>query len=286
MVAPTTTITPETDDLNREIAKKSNGVCLLSFSGGKDSVCAWLVLRNYFSRIIPMHFASVPGLKSKERMLRYYEDAFETHILRMVGEEVSMALPRMMYQLPDEAPALAELETPDWSKLDAYEFVRKTLNLPKAWCAIGISEGDSIDRRIYCKKTGGKNPQNLTFYPHYNFTRAQVILTIRNSGLKLSDEYLWQNRSLGGVPSYTCNKLYQEHYPEDFERWKAVYPLLLAKSYREMMLDAIWERRKAAGIISDDDEPSPDEAFDDGTDVMAELGMGLENEQPDQTGEE
>ena len=84
--------TPATDALCKQIAKKSKGVCFLGFSRGKDSVCAWLQLRRFFDRIIPFHCATLPGLEFAEKALRYYEDEFERHILRMMDASLSSDL--------------------------------------------------------------------------------------------------------------------------------------------------------------------------------------------------
>lgn len=259
--------TEATDALCKEIAKKSKGVVFLGFSRGKDSLAAWLNLKRYFKKVIPFHCASYPGLKHVKDTLDYYEEAMETKILRLVGEELPLCLANMMYQTCDDLEELEELETPHFSKLDIVESLRYEFNLPKAWCAFGIAMSDSIDRRIYCQKTGGKNPQNKTFYPCFDWPRAEIVDAVRQSGLMLSGEYRWTSRTLGGVPSATCNKIYREHYPEDYERIRSMYPLTEAKTIRERMLDRAYERRRAEGIVAD--ESMEDE--DDGIDAMPEM---------------
>lgn len=271
--------TPETEELCKKIAKKSKGVCLLLFSRGKDSLYSYLQLRKYFKKIIPIHCASVPGMKHVKDTLDYYESILTTidgtpvRILRMVGEEVPMALARGMYQTPDMLDGLEDLEVDDFSKLDILEVVRKELGLPRCWCAVGINACDSIDRRIYCKKYHGMNKNNLTFYPCWDHCKADIILALQECGVQLSGEYRWTSRSMGGVPSATFGKIWREHYPEDYETYLSIYPLAFAKEMRERYLNRKWEERRAAGIV--EDEVSQEEGeFDDGTDVMPELGMG------------
>ena len=62
---------------------------------------------------------------------------------------------------------------------------------PQAFCKIipDISANDSIDRLIYCRKTGGKSEDHRTFYPCWNWPKAELLRAIRESGLKLSSEY-------------------------------------------------------------------------------------------------
>lgn len=243
--------TPETDALCREIAEKSRGTVFLMFSG-KDSLCAWLQLRRYCSRIIPFHCSSIPHMEFVDRTLDYYEMMFQTRILRMMGEDLTMALVRHVYQeYPWECDRIDEEIGPieDYNKLLILSYLRKEYNLPRAWCAVGISMYDSIDRMIYCKKYKGKNDANRTFYPCYNWTRTQVVDAIAESGLKLSSEYRYARRSIGGVPSATYNRILMEHYPRDWERTKLWYPLAEVKNKREEMIDANypkWLEQRAA----------------------------------------
>ena len=271
--------TPASEELCKEIARKSNGTIFLGFSRGKDSLCAWLQCKKYFHTIIPVHCASYPGLKHTEAALKYYEKAMTddpirkpVHILRMVGEELQMALRRGMYQTAEDLEEIEELDGEDYSKLDVLEELRYVFNLPRAWCAFGISMSDSIDRRIYIKKTGGKNEDHKSFYPCLDWPRAEILRAVRESGVKLSGEYRWASRTLGGVPSATCNRIYKAHYPEDWERIQAMYPLCWAKTLREKYLDLAFERRKAMGIVADDSDEDA-EAEESAADLMPEMGI-------------
>lgn len=269
--------TEATVALCKEIARRSGGVVFLGFSRGKDSLCAYLNLRRYFkkSNIIPFHCASYPCLKHVKDTLDYYEQALETRILRLVGEELPMALPRLMYQTADDLEELEELQTPNFSKLDILEYLRYEFNLPKAWCAFGIAASDSIDRRIYCNKVQGKNASNMTFYPCWDWPHGEIIKAVRESGVRLSGEYRWTGRTLGGVPSASCNRVYKAHYPEDWNRIQAMYPLAEAKTLRELYLDRAYQRRKDLGVVADEGDAVA--AGEEGAaDIMPEVMAGEE----------
>ena len=243
--------TPATDALCNEIAERSKGVCFLMCSRGKDSLCAWLQLRKFFKRIIPFHCATVPNYDYAGEYLDYLEGMFQTKVLRLMGEDLQMALVRHIYQdSPWECDAIDEVfEDVDYSKLDILEYLRMKFNLPRAWCAVGISQNDSIDRLIYCRKTGGKNEGNKTFYPCFDWPREQLLNAIDESGLLLAPEYKYTKRSMGGVPSMTYNKVMKEHFPKDWERTLLWYPLADVKTYREEMIDAnyrLWMEQEAA----------------------------------------
>lgn len=266
--------TPDTDELCRTIAKKSKGTVFLGFSRGKDSLCAYLQLLKYFKKdnIIPFHCASFPCLRHVKETLDYYERVLETRILRLAGPELHGCLIRGLYQTADELDELEELDQAEYSMLDRVEYLRYTFNYPRAWCAFGIMANDSIDRQIYCKKIEGRNPQNLTFYPCWDWPRAEVLKAVRDSGVKLSGEYRYAGRTLGGPPSATCNKIYKEHYPEDWNTILAMYPLAEAKTLRELYLDRAYERRKAMGIVQNETEEDI-AAEEAAADAMPDIGV-------------
>ena len=151
--------TETTDALCKEIAKKSKGVCFLGFSHGKDSVLAFLQLKRYFKRIIPFHCASIPNMKFVNAILDYYEYEFQTKILRLMGEDLAISMKRLVYQEPKDADACFDEfgEVEDYNKLDILEYLRKQYNLPRAWCAVVISNNDSIYRVMYFRKKRGRN---------------------------------------------------------------------------------------------------------------------------------
>lgn len=247
--------TEATDSLCREIAKKSHGTIFCLLSRGKDSLCAYLQCLRYFNRIICVHCATVPGYRFADEYLDYLEAMLNTRILRMMGEDLKMALVRHIYQdTPWECDVIDKvIPDVDFSKLDVLEYLRMKFNLPRAWCAVGISKNDSIDRLIYCRKTGGKNPRNRTFYPCWDWPREELLHAITDAELVLAPEYKYVNRSMGGVPSATYNKVMMEHFPQDWETTKLWYPLAEVKNIREEMIDAnypLWmeqEARKRGG---------------------------------------
>lgn len=227
--------TKASDALCQEIAKKSKGICFLGMSGGKDSVCAWLQLRKYFSQIIPFHCATLPGMRFREKALRYYEGKFDRHILRMMDASLSSDLLQGIYQLRCDAPFIASLGWHRYDKLEVVEFLRATFNLPRAWCAFGIQASDSIDRRIYCAQYEGKNAKNKTFYPCWDWPHGKVIETVQEAGLALGPEYRYSSRTIEGTPSATYTDVLREHFPSDYKTLVDFYPLVEAKGARERL---------------------------------------------------
>lgn len=179
-----------------------------------------------------------------DEYLNYLETAFNAKILRMVGEDLRMALVRNFYQdSPWECDEIADkIRDEDYTKLDILEYLRMKFNLPRAWCAVGISQNDSIDRLIYCRKNGGKNKTNRTFYPCFDWPKEELLNAIWNSGIAVAPEYKYTKRSISSLPSATYNKVLMRHFPKDWEIVKKWYPLAEAKNIREEMIDANYAR--------------------------------------------
>lgn len=260
--------TKATDALCREIAERSRGVCFLMCSRGKDSLCAWLQLLRYFKRVVPFHCATLPNYEYASRYLDYLEGEFQTRVIRLMGEDMPMALHQYIYQRsPLDCGDCDDFfgDVKDYNKLDILEYLRMKMNLPRAWCAVGISQNDSIDRLIYCRQTGGKNMGNKTFYPCFDWPREALLNSIREAGLKVAPEYKYTKRSMGGVPCATFNTVMKEHFPKDWETTQFYYPLAEVKNVREEMLDANYGKwleqeaakrggRKDGGVSEEGDE--------------------------------
>ncbi len=65
-----------------EQIRAKTGTVILSFSAGKDSLAAWLLLRELGFDVVPVYKWLVPGLLFVERSLAYYESFFGTRIRR------------------------------------------------------------------------------------------------------------------------------------------------------------------------------------------------------------
>lgn len=82
---------------------------LLAFSRGKDTIAAWIAIRDIFDEIVPIHRTLVPGLEIVEESLCYFERAFQTKIWRMIHPQFYNALRTFLFQTPRQANSLAGL---------------------------------------------------------------------------------------------------------------------------------------------------------------------------------
>lgn len=219
--------------LCEEISRISGGVCFLGFSRGKDSIAAWLQLRKYFTRIIPFHCASVPNLKFVDESLDYYERVFNTPILRYMDGDCVKSLEVLWWQPPNSEADIDTIELWRFDKHDIIKHLQKKYNLPLAWCAFGINMTDSIDRRIWVEKIGGRNDNHKTFYPCFDWKKKQIVDSIMDAGIKLPKDYLFANRSMAAIPAYRHLYRMKEWAPEDYERIKLMFPMIEAGLARQ-----------------------------------------------------
>lgn len=214
--------------LCERVALESKGICLLGFSRGKDSIAAWLWLRQFFDRIIPFHCASVPHLRFVDRSLDYYERFFATPVLRCLSNSFTGAMARAVYQDWRDEEENDAMEWHNCDNNDVANTIRKHLGISGVWCAFGINASDSIDRRIYVNKYRGRIESHRNFYPCFDWTREGIFDVILGAGVVLPGDYLLDNRSLSGLPGFRELMRMERVYPDDFARVEFFFPLIRA----------------------------------------------------------
>lgn len=239
--------TADTRRLCEEISQRTGGVCLLAFSRGKDSLAAWLFLRQFFERIIPFHLATVPHLDFVDRSLIYYEQYFETKIERLMFDETWRSFDQGWYQPPDDMDELEDLGWADYDIVDVADLLRDKYGVPDAFCAAAIGRFDSLFRRTWFNspKTA-VNEEKYQFYPIYDWTLKQILGSIKSSGLKLAPDYLIGVRTVHGVPNIRHLERWKKVFPEDYKRMQALYPLIEARLARNEFRRRRAERERSA----------------------------------------
>lgn len=224
--------TEATRRLCEEIAQLTSGTCLLGFSRGKDSIAAWIYLKQFFHTIIPFHCASIPHLSFVDTSLDYYERVFETKIIKCLSGEVSRAIDSLIFQPLEDEQDIDALELWNYDNHHIIELIKEECGIPDVWCAFGINATDSIDRRIYIKKNQGRNEEQKTFYPCFDWTKQQIIEAIDLAGIKLPRDYLLANRSFAGIPNYRHIARMDEVFPDDMEKIETLFPFIRAQLAR------------------------------------------------------
>lgn len=225
------------------IRRSGTDIISLAFSTGKDSVAAMVALKAHFRQVIPVYWYLVPGLSFVEQSLRYYEDVFETPIVRLPHPNRYFWLSNFAYQSPDRIAALdyiigGILESDEALNGDhlytmdmLWDHVRKQLGLDKlgggpvgAMHATGIRAADSPIRLAHYRKHGGFAPNGLLCYPVITWRLDDIEAMLESTGLMLPPEYAWIGRSFDGIMRRYTHPIAQ-HCPQDMARILEDFPL-------------------------------------------------------------
>lgn len=221
----------------KNIASLSEGTCFLMFSRGKDSVAAWLYLRNFFKRIIPFYLYDIPDFLSfEEQSLAYYEDYFGIKIERFLDGNVVKDWQDLVFQSP-----LTEKIIDDFGYLKSYtvfdivDFLRKKHNAPKGWCAASLSLCDNLCRRTIINTRGAVNYRRMIFYPCFDWTKKMILDIIKKHNLKLAPDYLFSPRSFS-FRRYSNLMWVFKNRPDDFKKIEQYFPMIKAAIVREELV--------------------------------------------------
>ena len=215
-------------ELCKAVANSTGGACLLMFSKGKDAIASWLQLRRFFDRIVPIWFYLHPSMKFELDAIKYYEDFFETKIVRMPHPIVYRWINNLTFQPNRNRDLPEELQLPNFTYLDAMAAVIEDYELPIATqAALGVRSCDSIVRRISINKLGAWNKKKSQFFPVYDWNVARIREEFQACGVKLPIDYKWFGRSFDGIDRRFTEPL-KKYAPDDFAKLVELYPLLEA----------------------------------------------------------
>lgn len=196
-----------------------------AFSCGKDSLLAWLIMKEAGFEVIPFYMWRVPELPSTEKKLAYYERAFNTHIYRLPHPDFWYMLDKFSYQPPHRWGAIQRSDLFDFGPDDITELLRQYLKLPEIFCATGVRAVDNITRGMAIRKHGPINWARRVFMPVWDYNKAKLIAKIQESGMTLSPDYRLFGRSFDGL-DYRFVKVIRDAQPEDYAVIKRWFPLI------------------------------------------------------------
>ena len=230
---------PESDALCEEIAKRSGGVCLLSFSRGKDALAAWLNLSRFFRHIIPFTCAGIPHVSFADEYLEYCERIFGTHIIRIQDGGLYGAINALQFQYPHDEEWIDNAGLPVYDAQNIVGIIRMRLGLPNAWTAYGLNASDSIDRMITVRECKGRYYGTRSFYPNFDWTHKQIMDALKASNVRLSNEYHIAARSFaGGLMPHTMLSI-EKRAPDLLRQLEYYYPLC-----KSLLCRAHWRNEK------------------------------------------
>ncbi len=224
----------DSESLIKQLAEQHNGICLLGFSRGKDSVASWIQLKKHFKTIIPYYLKMIPDeLFFEAESLKYYEEIFETKIIRLISPSFYRMISQQILQEPQNLPIIDSYgKIKKITYQDIQSYVKQVSGLlDSILTGIGVTENDSFTRRMAIRKNGPVNAKSKEFYPIYDFTKTEILKLIEDNNIKLPKDYNLWGKTFDGL-DYRFTKPLKDRYPEDYEKLKLYFPLLDAEMIR------------------------------------------------------
>lgn len=213
-------------ELMQKMAEKTNGVSLLAFSTGKDGLCAWVEMRKYFTKITPVYYYMIPGLSFIEKTLSYYEDFFQTKIIRLPNPNVIRMMNAGTFQSPATWSIIKKFKFPEPKREELCEYVKEDNGIDKgAYTAIGNRMYDNLSRYRAISKFGAINDKIKTFFPVYDYKIADVVNSIQSAGVRLPIDYRIWGKTFDGL-DYRFIAPLKKLFPDDYEKIKAFFPFI------------------------------------------------------------
>jgi hypothetical protein len=212
---------------------------LLAMSRGKDALASWLVMRRCGIEVVPFHLYIVPGLEFVAESLAEIEKVFGVKIIERPHRSLYRMLNDLIYQPPTRVDSVNQLDPKVMSYQDIYADVRVITNSQGTMVGSGVRACDSIVRRISFQKHGHVRPRQETFFPVWNFRKADVMDELRRGGVKLPEEYAWfsktgdatRGRSFDGIDARFLVPI-KKHRPRDYQRILEWFPMAEIEVYR------------------------------------------------------
>jgi hypothetical protein len=232
-------MTLPSEEVIKKIASRTDEITL-AFSCGKDSIAAWLAIRPHFKKIVPVYMFLIPELEFVEKSLQYYEDFFETHILRVAHPSLYRMLRHFVFQSPENMGVLCQWDIPVVDYQDVIESVQIDQSLTSdSYHATGVRAADSPIRGMIVRKYGAINEKKKTFWPIWDWRKDRLVTVIKESRVKLPIDYKLFGRSFDGIDFRFLVQI-KKYFPDDYGRILDFFPLAEAEIKRRIYGERRW----------------------------------------------
>lgn len=205
---------------------------ILSFSTGKDSIGAWLAIRDHFDSVVPYYLYLVPGLSFVEESLDYFEGLMGRPIIRLPHPSFYRWLNNFTFQPPHNAATIAAARLPDFEYLDIHRIVCEAEGLdPGTMIASGVRAADSPMRRLQFSTHGAISAAQKQYYPVWDWSKDRLLAEIEGAGIKLPADYELFGRTFDGLDLRFLYPLKHKR-PRDYARILEWFPLAEAEIWR------------------------------------------------------
>jgi len=205
---------------------------LISYSLGKDSICAWLGIRDHFEEITPFYLYLVPGLEFVEKELEYHEKILGTHIIRLPAPNFYKMLNEMVYQPPQRCEIIEAMKLPKINYMDIRQALIDDYDLPdNIMYATGVRAADSPMRRTVIKKYGPITANAHKYHPVWDWNKERLITEIKKAKIRLPVDYKYFSRTFDGIDLRFLYNI-KINFPKDYEKILEWFPLADMEIFR------------------------------------------------------
>ncbi len=214
---------------------------LLAFSRGKDSLAAWLALRETGIPVIPYFMYLVPHMKYLDESVKVYEDFFGQHILQVPHPAFYNAIRSYIWQPPENVAIIESMAIPHISPVDLQNMVRETYAQMNTWLCTGVRGADSPQRRVAVVTHGPVNQRERTMMAVWDWKISHVRDILNRYHCPLPVDYQWFGRTLDGF-DYRFIAPLRRNARETYEYLKQWFPLLDLEILRYGVKGKAWQR--------------------------------------------
>ncbi|WP_158885057.1 phosphoadenosine phosphosulfate reductase [Amycolatopsis anabasis] len=198
---------------------------LLGFSRGKDSLAAWLALREHGIEVVPYHLYSVPGLRFVADSLKMFEDFFGQHIYDLPHPSLYRWLINYVFCPPERWRVIDAAGLTEFTLEDVAATLRLDLGLPEdVWNADGVRATDSPLRRMAMSTYGPIKEHTRKVSVVWDWQVADVRAAIKRHSAPLPIDYEWFGRSFDGL-DYRFLEPLRRNAPDDYAQLLSWFPL-------------------------------------------------------------
>jgi phosphoadenosine phosphosulfate reductase len=229
----------------RALRQRTDAV-LVGFSGGKDSVATLDLCVREFAKVEAYFFYLVPELRFQQTYLARIAKHYRITIHQRPHWLLSWMLRAGEYRP-------RTLVSDNCAILDATGCEHALCHDTGIdWIATGERAGESLQRRGMLSACGGLDDKRKRAYPIAFWPVEAVRRYNRKHHLPVSPDAAVLPRSFGDLQAPTLIAL-RDHWPDDFERIKRLFPHVEAAIAREQFFGGRRARREHASALHDQD---------------------------------
>ena len=223
-------ITPFTevvDDVTRSVLEQlcPERKVVLHYSTGKDSLAAWLTLREMGFEVIPVYKEVIPNLEFLSKIISAHEKFFETEIHILPSDRQLTALYAQYGEQEEQNTKGLLTALNKAKKLNSRKNIDDWL-LTHFGCGIavtGTKGSDNLSRRTNFVMDGPYNAKRRTYSLCWRLSKNAPLRMLVEAKCAIPKYYLWLARS----PEFLFDMEYsfiKEHYPDDWQIITTILP--------------------------------------------------------------